>query len=102
GATDRRMLTVAVAVDLHFAFAVPTAGINGADADDAPEEATRTAEAVDDDEVAPRLGRVLPTKGRVQHARIVGDRRLQRVVDLVVALDVARRMVVQHDSHVLA
>ena len=100
-ATDRRQLVVAVAEDLDLAFAVPVARVDHTDADRAAQEATRSLEAVDDDEVALLHGRVLSPERHVQVSHAVVERP-EGVVDLVVEDDRALPAVGRHDAHVLA
>ena len=100
-ATDRRQLVVAVAEDLHLAFAVPVAGVDHTDADRAAEEAARSLEAVDDHEVALLHRGVLPAEPHMQVSGVFVERP-ERVVDLVVEDDRALAAVRRHDAHVLA
>ncbi len=99
---DRRELRVAVAVHLHFAFAVPVARVDRPDADRAPEEPPGPAQPLRDDEVTAHRRRVLPPERHVQVARVVGNRRLERVIDLVVEHRRARVPVRQLDADAVA
>ena len=89
-AADRGQLGVAVAKDLHFAFAVPRAAVDRPNADRAPEEASRPAQPLGDDEVALHGRGVLASERHVQIRRVVAKLRLEREIDLEVQHDGAR------------
>ena len=82
-AADSRQVLVAVAVNLDFTLAAPVARIDHSHSDVAAEEAPGTLDPVGDDEVPTLNGGVVASEGNMQVA-IGPERRLERVVDLVV------------------
>ena len=86
---------------LHLALAVPTPGVDRADADRAAKVPPGAGPAFGDHEITAQGGRVLASERDVQEPG-VGRNRPEREVDLIVEKCRSRRTVAKADPHPFA